>query len=213
MSDEAPARPEHPTEWRRSRRRFFELSATALGSTLLSSSVLLSATRAASDPAPSTSAPAAGSHGSTSGAPAGHSGGAHVADALLLNCMDFRLANEVTFFMNEHGMANKYDQIILAGATLGVATDKFPAWAETFWKHLDLAVELHKVSRVIAMNHRDCGAFKLALGQDYGANPTAETDIHTKVMRDFRKAVKEKHPNLDVEMFLMHLDGHVQVIA
>ena len=23
-------------------------------------------------------------------------------------------------------------------------------------------------------------------GQDFGANPTAETDIHTKVMRDFR---------------------------
>jgi carbonic anhydrase len=103
--------------------------------------------------------------------------------------------------------------VILAGATLGVATDKFPAWAETFWKHVELAVELHKIKRVIAIDHRDCGAYQLAFGQDFGANPTAETDIHTRVMRDFRTAVKEKFPSLDVEMFLMFLDGQVQVIA
>ncbi|MFN0070173.1 MAG: carbonic anhydrase [Chloroflexota bacterium] len=211
MSDKGIDRVEHGSEWRHSRRRFLELGATALGSTLLSGSVLITATRAASDPAPS--AAGHGNTGSTSPAAAAQSAGTHGADALLLNCMDYRLANEVTFFMNEHAMTNKYDQIVLAGATLGVATDKFPAWAETFWKHLDLAVELHKVKRVIAIDHRDCGAFKLALGQDFGANPTTETDIHTKTMRDFRKLVKEKHPNLEVEMFLMHLDGHVQVIA
>ena len=63
-------------------------------------------------------------------------------EALVLTCMDFRLVNEVGFLLNEHGLVNKYDQVILAGATLGVATDTYPAWAETFWNHLDLAIQL-----------------------------------------------------------------------
>jgi hypothetical protein len=47
-------------------------------------------------------------------------------EALVLNCIDYRLVNEVTSLMNERRMANEYDQLILAGATLGVATDRFP---------------------------------------------------------------------------------------
>lgn len=214
MSDQEKLARDQPVEWRQSRRRFIELGATAIGSTLLSSGAFITATRAASDPPPASSGHGAASTaapGAGAAAPAAPTG--HGADALLLNCMDFRLANETTFFMNEHAMVNKYDQVILAGATLGVATDKFPAWAETFWKHLELAVELHKIKRVIAIDHRDCGAYKLALGQYFAANPTAETDIHTKTMKDFRRMVKEKQPNLDVELFLMYLDGHVQVIG
>lgn len=134
-------------------------------------------------------------------------------EALVLNCMDFRLVNEVGFLLGEHGLTNRYDQIILAGATLGPATDKFPAWAETFWAHLDLAIKLHGVQRVIAINHRDCGAFKLAFGKDYGKLPDEETEIHTKVMNDFRDLVKKKQPNIEVETLLMWLDGHVQPLG
>ena len=131
----------------------------------------------------------------------------------MLNCMDFRLVNEVTFLMNEHGLTNKYDQVILAGATLGVATDKYPAWAQTFWDHLDLAIKLHSIKRVIAIDHRDCGAFKLVLGKDYGQLPLEETEIHTKVMTDFRDQVMRKQPAMEVELLLMGLDGKVEPIG
>lgn len=134
-------------------------------------------------------------------------------EALVLSCMDFRLVNEVGFLLNEHGLVNKYDQMIIAGATLGVTSDKYPAWAETFWSHLDLAIKLHSVKRVIAINHRDCGAFKLIYGKDYGKLPEEETEIHTKVMSDFRTQVQKKQPNIEVELFLMWLDGHVQPIG
>jgi hypothetical protein len=127
--------------------------------------------------------------------------------------MDFRLVNEVGFLLNEHGLVNKYDQVILAGATLGVATDKYPAWAETFWNHLDLAIKLHSVKRVIAVDHRDCGAFKLVFGKDFAQVPDEETQIHTKVMTDFRDLVKKKQPDIEVELLLMWLDGHVQPIG
>lgn len=172
------------------RRRFLELAGTAGAAALISTGLNMSLTRV----------------------PSLFAAGGSV-EALVLSCMDFRLVNEVGFLLNEHGLVNKYDQMILAGATLGVATDKYPAWADTFWNHLDLAIKLHSVKRVIAVNHRDCGAFKLVFGKDYGKLPDEETEIHTKVMTDFREQVKKKQPNIEVELLLMWLDGHVQPIG
>jgi carbonic anhydrase-like protein len=172
------------------RRRFLELAGTAGAAAVLSTGLNLGLTRV----------------------PSLFASGGDV-EALVLSCMDFRLVNEVGFLLNEHGLVNKYDQMILAGATLGVATDKYPAWAETFWAHLDLAIKLHGVKRVIAVNHRDCGAFKLVYVKDLGKTPDEETQVHTKVMTDFRDLVKKKQPNIEVELLLMWLDGHVQAIG
>jgi hypothetical protein len=181
-----------PTPNRRAfgRRRFLELAGTAGAAAVLTTGINLGLTRA-----PSLFAAGGG------------------IEALVLSCMDYRLTNETAFLLNEHGLVNKYDQVILAGATLGVATDKYPAWAETFWNHLDLAIKLHSVKRVIAIDHRDCGAFKLVFGKDYGAAPEEETEIHTKVMSDFRELVKKKQPTIEVELLLMSLDGHVEPIG
>jgi hypothetical protein len=170
-----------------SRRRFLEIATAAGGAALLSAGLSSSKIIAAS-------APASG----------------HGVEALVLNCIDYRLANDVTFFLSEHALTNKYDQIALAGSTLGVATDKYPAWAETFWQHLDLAVKQHKVRRVIAINHRDCDAFKLAFDKDFAKSPSEETEAHRKVLADFRKQVWTRFPLLEVELLLMRLDGHCQ---
>jgi hypothetical protein len=172
------------------RRRFIEFAGRAGAATALSTGLSLGLSRAPALYAASSS-----------------------IEALVLSCMDYRLVNEVGFLLNEHGLVNRYDQVILAGATLGVATDRYPAWAETFWSHLDLAIQLHSIRRVIAVNHRDCGAFKLAYGKDYGQLPDEETEIHTQVMTDFRDQVKRKHPGIEVELLLMWLDGHVQPIG
>jgi hypothetical protein len=172
------------------RRRFLELAGTAGAAALVTTGLNLSMMKA----------------------PSLFAAGGNV-EALVLTCMDFRLVNEVGFLLNEHGLVNKYDQVILAGATLGVATDHRPAWAETFWDHLDVAIKLHGIQRVIAVNHRDCGAFKLVYGKDYGKLPDEETEIHTRVMSDFKTLVQKKQPNIEVELLLMWLDGHVQPIG
>lgn len=173
------------------RRRFLELAGTAGAAALVTTGLNLGLTRV----------------------PTLFAAGGPDVEALVLSCMDFRLVNEVGFLLNEHGLVNKYDQVILAGATLGVATDKYPAWSETFWSHLDLAIKLHGVKRVIAVDHRDCGAFKLVFNKDFAKTPDEETQIHTKVMTDFRDLVKRKQPAVEVELLLMWLDGHVQPIG
>ena len=80
-------------------------------------------------------------------------------------------------------MEGKYDQFILAGASLGAENDKYPAWGKTFWEHVQVAIDLHGIRKIIVMDHRDCGVYKEILGIDLAANPAREFDVHAAQMR------------------------------
>lgn len=135
------------------------------------------------------------------------------AEALLLTCMDYRLANEVEGYMAARGLRDKYDHMILAGASLGALNDKYPAWNEIFWTHLDLAVQLHEVHRLIVVDHRDCGAYKLILGPEAVKDTETEWKSHVKQLYALRSQVTGRHPHLEVEIGLMGLDGKVTQIV
>jgi hypothetical protein len=138
---------------------------------------------------------------------------AGAAKALLLSCIDYRLLESVDGYMRHRGLEKQYDQTILAGASLGVLLDQKPDWARTFWDHVDIAKQLHGITEVIAIDHRDCGAFKVFLGSDSIKDPATETATHTRIMRKFATELKARHPDLSSELFLMALDGTVQPIA
>lgn len=134
-------------------------------------------------------------------------------DVLLLSCMDFRLMDEVQHYMANRGLVNRYDHIVLAGASLGAVTDRFPAWNTTFWEHLDVAIKLHHIHKLMVMDHRDCGAYKVVLGEDFGRNPERETVVHMQTLKQLGAAIADKYPELEVELLLMGLDGAVETIA
>jgi carbonic anhydrase len=164
-----------------SRRGFVQRAALGMGATLLTPALL------------ATKAHAAGK-----------------VDALLLSCMDFRLMDNVERYMTGRGLRDKYDHIVLAGASLGAVTDKFPAWNKTFWEHLGVAIDLHHVNKVIVMDHRDCGAYKVILGSDFGKDAVAETQVHHETLNKLGATIKQRHPKLDVELLLMSLNGKVE---
>ena len=140
------------------------------------------------------------------------------ADALLLTCMDYRLTGHTTDYMvHDRHMAENYDYVILAGASLGVNNTKYPNWGQTFWQHLDTAIALHGIHEVIIIDHRNCGAYNLFLGKDFPADPTPaqrkeETAVHKKQLDALAKVIHKKYPALTVETFLMNLDGTVEAI-
>jgi carbonic anhydrase len=72
---------------------------------------------------------------------------------------------------------------------------------------------LHKIERVIAMNHRDCGAAEIAYGKEKVANPRIETETHKAALMEFRKRVGERHPKLAVETGLMALNGKAEMFT
>ena len=134
-------------------------------------------------------------------------------DILLLSCMDYRLVDETERYMSGRGLRDKYDHVILAGAALGAITDKFPAWNKTFWDHLDVAIKLHSVHTVMVMDHRDCGAYKVILGEDFGKDPARETAAHTVQLQSLRRMISDKYPTMKVELLLMSLDGKVEAVS
>ena len=61
----------------------------------------------------------------------------------------------------------------------------------------------------MVMNHRDCGAFQVLLGQDYGVDRQAETTVHAYYLDLLRQQLNTRYPQLGVELLLMSLDGSV----
>ena len=134
------------------------------------------------------------------------------AKALMLSCMDYRLVDDLVTMMEGMGLHDNYDHVVLAGASLGVINDKFADWHETVWQHLDVALKLHHIEEVIVIDHRDCGAYKLALGEAAMATPEQETEMHRLAINEFALRVKARHPELSVEGYLMALDGTAEAV-
>ena len=134
-------------------------------------------------------------------------------EALLLSCMDFRFIDKTERYMAGRGLRDKYDHLILAGASLGALTEKYPAWNQTFWEHLDIAIQLHRIRKVLVMDHRDCGVYTVILGEHFAQAPAKEKMAHTSKLKQLGKLIKEKYPRLEVELLLMSLDGKVEVIS
>jgi hypothetical protein len=134
---------------------------------------------------------------------------AGTADALLLSCMDYRLVDDIVRYMDGRGMTNNYDHAVLAGASLGAVSEKLN-WGKTFWDHLEVAIRLHHIKKVIVLDHKDCGAYRVVFERDFkGADETA---IHAEQLRTLKTAIQAKHPQLAVELLIMDLDGTVSPV-
>ncbi len=66
---------------------------------------------------------------------------------------------------------------------------------------------------MIVVNHRDCGAVQIAYGPDAISTPERETATHERILGTFREEALRRHPGIDVETWLMALDGSVEQIG
>jgi carbonic anhydrase len=131
-------------------------------------------------------------------------------DSVVLSCMDYRLMDDVGVYLDGRGLKDNYDHLILAGASLGAVTSKYPHWGQAFFEHLGLAIKLHNVHRAILIDHRDCGAYRLIFGKD--TKGEEEKKLHATQLHALAKLIHAKHSKLAVETYLMNLDGKVESV-
>jgi len=131
-------------------------------------------------------------------------------DAMLLACIDPRFPRLTLDHMSSRSMVGKYSQFNIAGAAIGAVAPKFSGWHQTFWDNLGASTQLHNIPAVIAINHRDCGAAKIAYGEAAVASRDAETATHRQSLLEFRAEVAKRFPKLRVELGLMDLNGKVE---
>jgi carbonic anhydrase len=132
------------------------------------------------------------------------------AEALLLSCIDYRLPGKIARYMEGRGLDANYDHMILAGASLGVTNTVFPHWGQSFRDHLDLAIKLHNIKRVIILDHRECGSYRVIFGTNLSGDE--EKAQHARELHRLARDIHDAYPSLEVEKLLMALDGSVETV-
>lgn len=144
--------------------------------------------------------------------PGGASAASGNYDAMLVNCVDPRVTTHSFMYMTSRGLRDNYSHFVIAGGPIGAVHAHFSAWHAAFWENLAVSVQLHKIKRVVALTHRDCGAAKLAFGEAGVADRGRETASHAEALRAFRAEVGRRQPALTTLAGIMALDGTVEVV-
>ena len=129
--------------------------------------------------------------------------------AMVLSCMDPRFQHLVHNHLKKKKLTGKYSAFTIAGAALGVTHNKFRQWHKTFYDNLGTSIQLHKIEKLIVINHIDCGAAKIA-NQKTEFNTFNEIKIHLESFIKIKKTIKRKFPKLKIEFYLMSLDKKVK---
>ncbi len=116
---------------------------------------------------------------------------------MVLSCIDPRFQAKVFNYLRSKKLTGKYSSFTIAGAAIGVTHKKFKKWHSTFWDNLETSIKLHKISKLIVINHKDCGAAKI-VNKRKKFSSSIEDKIHKESFKDIKKTLKKKHPNLKV---------------
>ena len=90
----------------------------------------------------------------------------------------------------------------------GVTHNKFKKWHNTFYDNLATSIQLHKIEKLIVINHKDCGAAKIANGKKE-FNPENEKKIHQNSFSKLKKEIKKRFPKLKSRIKLIALDSKI----
>ena len=124
--------------------------------------------------------------------------------AMVLSCIDPRFQPKVYKYLKNKNLTGKYSSFTIAGAAIGVTATKFKKWHSTFFDNLSTSIKLHKINRLIVINHEDCGAAKIVNGKRK-FNSTIENKIHTDSFKKIKKVLTKKYPFLKVNFKILSL--------
>ena len=125
--------------------------------------------------------------------------------AMVLSCMDPRFQPIVYNYLKKRKLNGKYSAFTIAGSAIGVTASKFKKWHKSFWDNIEISVKLHKIKKLIVINHQDCGAAKISNKKKF-FNNIIETEIHKKSFKLIKNKFKKKYPSLVIETILISLN-------
>ena len=128
---------------------------------------------------------------------------------MVLSCIDPRFQPIVYNYLKKKKLSGRYSSFTIAGAAVGVTAKKFKKWHKVFWDNMDTSINLHKIKRLIVINHRDCGAAKIINGNKVFSK-TNETKIHKNSFIKIKKIFKKKYPKLKIELKIISLNKKIE---
>ncbi len=125
-------------------------------------------------------------------------------EAMVLSCMDPRFQKPVHQHLKNKKLTGKFSAFTIAGGSIGVTNNKFKKWHSTFWENLETSINLHKINKLIVLNHNDCGAAKI-VNNNKNFNSRIENAIHKKSFNKLKKTMKKKFPKIKVSFKILSL--------
>ena len=120
---------------------------------------------------------------------------------MVLSCIDPRFQSLVNDYLKKKKLDEKYSAFTIAGAAIGVTNNKFKEWHNTFYENLATSIKLHKIKKLIVINHKDCGAAKIVKGKKF-LNLQDEKKIH---LESFLKLRSQKNQGGAYRPFFLKL--------
>ena len=124
--------------------------------------------------------------------------------AMVLSCIDPRFQPKIYNYLKKKKLTGKYSSFTIAGAGIGITHTKFKKWHSTFWENLNISIKLHKISKLIVINHKDCGVAKI-VNENKEFNSLIENKIHKQSFRTIKKIINKKYPNLKLSLKILTL--------
>ena len=124
--------------------------------------------------------------------------------AMVLSCIDPRFQPKVYKYLKDKNLTGKYSSFTIAGAAIGVTAKKFKKWHTTFFDNLSTSIKLHKIDRLIVINHIDCGAAKIVNDKNKFTS-AIENKIHRDSFKKIKKVLTKKYPSLKVNFKILSL--------
>ena len=118
-------------------------------------------------------------------------------EAMVLSCIDPRFQPKVYKYLKNKKLSGKYSSFTIAGGAIGVTAKRFKKWHSTFLDNLSTSIKLHKIHKLIVINHKDCGAAKIVNGKKK-FNSVVENRIHKELFKKIKKVINKKFPNLKI---------------
>ena len=125
-------------------------------------------------------------------------------EAMVLSCMDPRFQPKVYKYLKAKKLTGKYSSFTIAGSAIGVTHKKFKKWHSTFIDNLSTSIKLHKINKLIVINHKDCGAAKIVNGKKKFTS-IIENKIHKDSFKVIKKTLNKKFPNLKIYFKILSL--------
>ena len=129
--------------------------------------------------------------------------------AMVLSCIDPRFQSKVFNYLKKRKLSGKYSSFTIAGSAVGVTHLNFKKWHKTFIDNLSTSIRLHKINKLIAINHKDCGAAKL-VNKKKQFNDKNENKIHKDSFNKLKKILNRRFPKLKYEFYLMDINSYIK---
>ena len=123
---------------------------------------------------------------------------------MVLSCIDPRFQHLVHNHLQKKKLIGKYSAFTIAGAAVGVTHNKFKQWHKTFYDNLGTSIQLHKIEKLIVMNHKDCGAAKIANGKKEFSS-LVEKKIHKDSFEKIKAILNKRFPKLKLSFKILSL--------